>query len=42
MSSYYIYLTQGLNITQPVWSEPYDDFLNGARKITASMPIYHT
>lgn len=42
MSSYYTYISEGINLKSPVWSEPYDDFNTNKRMVTVSMPVYYT
>ena len=41
MRSYYIYISEGVEVTDPVWTEPYDDFFGFGRMVTVSMPIYY-
>ena len=41
MRSYYIYISEGIEITNPVWTEPYDDAFGFGRMVTVSMPIYY-
>ena len=42
MKSYYIYISEGISITDPIWTEPYEDFFGFGRVVTVSMPIYYT
>lgn len=41
MRSYYIYMSEGIQISKPVWTEPYEDFFGFGRLVTVSMPIYY-
>ena len=41
MKNYYTYLSEGLKITEPVWTEPYEDAFGFGRMVTVSMPIYY-
>ena len=40
--NYHIFLQQGASITEPVWSEPYEDAFGAGWIITVSFPIYST
>ena len=42
MKSYYIYISEGISIEEPVWTQPYEDFFGFGRMVTVSMPIYYT
>ena len=42
MINYHIFLQQGASITEPAWSEPYEDAFGAGRIITVSFPIYST
>ena len=42
MRSYYTYISEGVSISSPVWTEPYDDAFGFGRLVTVSMPIYYT
>ena len=41
MRNYYVYISEGVSITKPVWTEPYDDAFGFGRLVTVSMPIYY-
>ena len=41
MSNYYTYLSEGFNIENPVWTEPYIDAFGFGKMVTVSMPIYY-
>ena len=41
MRGYYEYISEGVSITNPVWTEPYDDAFGFGRLVTVSMPIYY-
>ena len=38
---YYAYIAEGLNITKPVWTEPYEDFFGFGELVTVSLPVYY-
>lgn len=38
----YNYLSIGMKITKPVWTEPYQDFYGYGELVTVSMPAYYT
>ena len=40
MRSYYTYISEGVSITSPVWTEPYEDAFGFGRLVTVSMPVY--
>ena len=40
MSLYHLFLQQGVSITEPVWSEPYEDAFGAGKITTVSYPIY--
>ena len=40
MRSYYTYISEGVSITNPVWTEPYEDAFGFGRLVTVSMPVY--
>ena len=42
MGSYYTYIAAGVEIDNPVWTEPYDDAFGFGRMVTVSYPIYYT
>ena len=39
MKNYYTYISEGLRVTEPVWTEPYEDAFGFGRMVTVSMPI---
>ena len=39
--NYYTYISEGVSITSPVWTEPYIDAFGFGRLVTVSMPIYY-
>lgn len=41
MRNYYSYISEGVEITHPVWTEPYEDAFGFGRMVTVSMPIYY-
>lgn len=41
MRNYYTYISEGLEITEAVWTEPYIDSFGFGRMVTVSMPIYY-
>ena len=41
MRAYYTYISEGIEVPNPVWTEPYDDFFGFGRMVTVSMPIYY-
>lgn len=41
MREYYEYLAEGVQISYPVWTEPYDDAFDAGRMVTVSMPVYN-
>lgn len=41
MRNYYTYVSQGVTITNPIWTEPYEDAFGFGRMVTVSMPIYY-
>ena len=41
MRNYYVYISKGVSIIKPVWTEPYDDAFGFGRLVTVSMPIYY-
>ena len=41
MRSYYTYISEGVSITSPVWTEPYEDAFGFGQLVTVSMPIYY-
>lgn len=42
MRNYSVYLAEGIEVTEPVWTEPYIDAFGFGRMVTVSMPIYYT
>lgn len=40
MRNYYTYISEGVSITNPVWTEPYEDAFGFGKLVTVSMPIY--
>lgn len=42
MRSYYGYIARGLNITRPIWTEPYEDEFGFGELVTVSLPVYYT
>ncbi len=42
MRSYYEYVAEGVTITQPLWTEPYEDAFGLGLVVTASFPAYYT
>ena len=41
MKNYYTYLSEGIEVTSPVWTEPYIDSFGFGKMVTVSMPIYY-
>ena len=41
LEGYYQYISLGANITQPIWSEPYEDAFGFGTLFTVSVPIYY-
>ena len=41
MRGYYTYISEGVTIQYPVWTEPYEDAFGFGRMVTVSMPIYY-
>lgn len=41
MRDYYTYISEGVSITSPVWTEPYEDAFGFGNLVTVSMPIYY-
>ena len=41
MRGYYVYLADGVTISEPVWTEPYNDALGFGRMTTVAFPIYY-
>lgn len=41
MRNYYIYISEGVSVPKPVWTEPYEDAFGFGRLVTVSMPIYY-
>ena len=41
MKNYYSYISEGVSITSPVWTEPYWDAFGFGYMVTVSMPIYY-
>ena len=41
MRNYYTYISEGVEITSPVWTEPYIDAFGFGKMVTVSMPIYY-
>ena len=41
MRNYYTYISEGVSISQPVWTEPYQDAFGFGKLVTVSMPIYY-
>ena len=41
MKNYYSYISRGVSIKKPVWTEPYIDAFGFGKMVTVSMPIYH-
>ena len=41
MRNYYVYISEGVEVTSPVWTEPYEDAFGFGRMVTVSMPIYY-
>ena len=39
---YHLYLSKGIYVTKPTWTEPYEDFNGFGSLVTVSMPIYYT
>ena len=42
MRNYSVYLAEGIEVKEPVWTEPYIDAFGFGRMVTVSMPIYYT
>lgn len=42
MKNYHTYISEGVTISAPVWTEPYEDAFGFGRMVTVSMPIYYT
>jgi hypothetical protein len=42
MRSYYTYISEGVTIASPVWTEPYEDAFGFGKMVTVSMPVYYT
>ena len=42
MRNYYSYVSEGVTISSPVWTEPYEDAFGFGWMVTVSMPIYYT
>lgn len=40
MRNYYTYISEGVSISSPVWTEPYEDAFGFGKLVTVSMPIY--
>ena len=41
MRNYYSYISEGVEITNPVWTEPYTDAFGFGKMVTVSMPVYY-
>lgn len=41
LRNYSTFLSQGINITEPIWTEPYEDAFGFGRLVTISMPVYY-
>ena len=41
MRNYYSYISEGVEITSPVWTEPYIDAFGFGKMVTVSKPIYY-
>ena len=41
MRNYYSYISEGVEITEAVWTEPYIDAFGFGKMVTVSMPIYY-
>ena len=41
MRNYYSYISKGVSITKPVWTEPYIDAFGFGKMVTVSMPVYY-
>lgn len=41
MRGYYTYISEGIQISDPIWTEPYEDAFGFGRMVTVSMPIYY-
>ena len=41
MRNYYTYISEGVSISSPVWTEPYTDAFGFGKLVTVSMPIYY-
>ena len=41
MKNYYSYISKGVSITEPVWTEPYIDAFGFGKMVTVSMPVYY-
>ena len=42
MMQYHLYLSRGIEVDKPVWTEPYFDFNGFGYMVTVSMPVYFT
>ena len=41
MRNYYVYIAEGVTITKPIWTGPYEDAFGFGKLLTVSIPIYH-
>ena len=41
MRNYYTFMAEGGSITEPVWTEPYEDAFELGWLVTVSLPIYY-
>jgi hypothetical protein len=41
MRSYYTYIAQGLDVSRPIWTEPYQDSFGFGELVTVSLPVYY-
>ena len=42
MREYYIYISEGVTVAQPLWTEPYEDAFGFGQVVTVSFPAYYT
>ena len=40
MRNFYTYISEGVSVTNPVWTEPYEDSFGFGKLVTVSKPIY--
>ena len=42
MRNYSTYIAEGINVTYPIWTQPYEDAFGFGRMVTVSMPVYYS